>query len=227
VPDPEPAPPTVTDGAGTHPATVYEETGYGLVGIGGESRSGDANGEYIRVEAGGGANTPVIPGPISGGVGQVITGLQPASQTVPFVGFAESQILGSRPNLSAGHDDSLKTPFRPTTPCERQQPPNLEASTGPAPPQTPAGSGSLTSSSLPPPLQNLGHTALDYTKNYFQAQKLSAKGKNSQAQALLKQAGSAWLRYQSDSQPWLKSEVKKINSLGGSALQGTPLGGSQ
>jgi phospholipid/cholesterol/gamma-HCH transport system substrate-binding protein len=227
VPDPEPAPPTVTDGAGTHPATVYEETGYGLTGIGGESRSGDANGEYIRVEAGGGANTPVIPGPINGGVGQVITGLQPASQTVPFVGFAESQILGSRPNLSAGHEDSLKTPFRPTKPCERQQPPNLEASTGPAPPQTPAGSGSLSSSSLPAPLQNLGHTALDYTKNYFQAQQLSAQGKNSQAQALLKQAGAEWLRYQSSSQPWLKSEVKKIDSLGGSALRGTPLGGSQ
>ncbi|MGG7383202.1 hypothetical protein ACQ7B2_32255, partial [Escherichia coli] len=47
---------TVSDGAGSHPARVYEETGYGLVGISGESRSGDANGQYIRVEAGGGLN---------------------------------------------------------------------------------------------------------------------------------------------------------------------------
>ena len=41
--------------------TVAEETGYGLVGIAGESRSGDANGQYIRVEAGGGANTIIQP----------------------------------------------------------------------------------------------------------------------------------------------------------------------
>ena len=36
---------------------VYKETGYGLVGIAGESRSGDANGQYIRVLGGGGINT--------------------------------------------------------------------------------------------------------------------------------------------------------------------------
>ena len=37
--------------------TVFEETGYGLAGISGESRSGDANGQYIRVIGGGGTNT--------------------------------------------------------------------------------------------------------------------------------------------------------------------------
>jgi len=94
VPDNNFPPPTVTDGAGTHPATVSEETGYGLVGIGGESRSGDANGEYIRVEAGGGVNTPEVPGPVQGTVGKVIEDSQPSDQTVPFVGFAESQLLG-------------------------------------------------------------------------------------------------------------------------------------
>ena len=36
---------------------VYQETAYGLAGIGGESRSGDANGQYIRVIGGGGTNT--------------------------------------------------------------------------------------------------------------------------------------------------------------------------
>ena len=41
---------------------MSEETAYGLVGIGSESRSGDANGQYIRVEAGGGANTVLLPG---------------------------------------------------------------------------------------------------------------------------------------------------------------------
>jgi hypothetical protein len=228
VPDPDPAPPTVTDGAGTHPAKVYEETGYGLVGIGGESRSGDANGEYIRVEAGGGANTPTIPGPINGAVGQV-TSSQPQSQTVPFVGFTESQILGSRPNLSAGHEDSLKTPFKPTVPCEGQAPPNLQASSGPAPQQTPASGGSLTSGSLPGPLQNLGQVSLNYAKDYLQAQQLQAQGKNAQAAALMKQAGVGWLRYKSSSEPWLKGEIKKLNAVKTPSLGGgqTALGGGQ
>ncbi len=46
---------------GNAPGRVFEETGYGLVGIAGESRSGDANGEYIRVLGGGGTNTVVCP----------------------------------------------------------------------------------------------------------------------------------------------------------------------
>ncbi len=37
--------------------SVFEETAYGLAGISGESRSGDANGQYIRVIGGGGTNT--------------------------------------------------------------------------------------------------------------------------------------------------------------------------
>ena len=37
--------------------SVFEETAYGLAGISGESRSGDANGQYIRVIGGGGSNT--------------------------------------------------------------------------------------------------------------------------------------------------------------------------
>jgi len=217
VPDPDPAPPTVTDGAGTHPATVYEETGYGLTGIAGESRSGDANGEYVRVEAGGGANTPIFPGPINGTVGQIISGLQPQSQTVPFVGFAESQILGSRPNLSAGHEDSLKPPFRPDAPCERQQPPNLQASTGPAPTQTPVSAASV-STSVPAPLQHLGSHALNYMKNFTQAQQLSAQGKDTQAKALTKKAALDWLRFQASAKPALNGEIKKLES--GSSTSG-------
>ena len=41
---------------------VFEELGYGLVGIAGESRSNDANGPYIRVGAGSGANGVTYPG---------------------------------------------------------------------------------------------------------------------------------------------------------------------
>jgi phospholipid/cholesterol/gamma-HCH transport system substrate-binding protein len=224
VPDPDIPPPTITDAAGTHPATVSEETGYGLVGIAGESRSGDANGQYIRVEAGGGANTPVLPGPINGGVGQIIENSQPASQTVPFVGFAESQILGSRPNLAAGHEDSLKTPFRPDAPCERQSPPNLQSTQGPAPEQTPVGAGNP--SSLPPVLQGLGQASLTYLKNYERAQQLTARGKSDAADALIKKASEAWLRYEARTKPQLQAELP---SAGGTPSQGgiPSLGGAK
>jgi phospholipid/cholesterol/gamma-HCH transport system substrate-binding protein len=94
---------------------VYKETGYGLVGISGESRSGDANGQYIRVAAGGGPNTLTIPNFF--GPGQ------------PGVGNLAAPLLGAEPALT----DSAKTPFNPTAPCENQSPPDLSAST-PAPP---------------------------------------------------------------------------------------------
>ncbi len=99
---------------------VFEETAYGLTGIAGESRSGDANGQYIRVFAGGGVNTVKIPDAIPSVDG---TGLQDAVGLTPF------PILGSMPNI----EDSAKTPFKPNKPCERQEPPNLQAGVGPAP----------------------------------------------------------------------------------------------
>jgi phospholipid/cholesterol/gamma-HCH transport system substrate-binding protein len=98
-----------TDGAGDVINPVYQETAYGLVGIGGESRSGDANGQYIRVGGGGGVNT-VVSG--NGDVG-----------VVPF------PIEGSEPDI----DSSRKTPFRPNIPCENQEPPDMRSQPGPAP----------------------------------------------------------------------------------------------
>ena len=109
------------DPLGTYPhdaaGTVAEETGYGLVGIAGESRSGDANGQYIRVGAGGGGNTVVTP--------------PPPGEDDQFVGVVPYDIQGSAPNIF----DSAKTPFRPGEPCERQEPPDLRSSLGPAPEQ--------------------------------------------------------------------------------------------
>ena len=99
---------------------VFEETAYGLTGIAGESRSGDANGQYIRVFAGGGLNTVKIPNAVPGVDG---VGLQDAVGLTPF------PILGSMPNI----EDSAKTPFKPNKPCEHQEPPNLQAGVGPAP----------------------------------------------------------------------------------------------
>ncbi len=212
VPDNNFPPPTVTDGAGTHLATVAEETGYGLVGIGGESRSGDANGQYIRVEAGGGVNTPQIPGPLQGTVGKVIEGSQPSDQTVPFVGFAESQILGSQPNLALGHEDSVKTPFRPDAPCEKQQPPNLETSNGPAPTQ-------VAPKSLPLPLsskstsknssnqESITQASANYAKSYVQAQQLSKGGKATKASTLIGKAMTQWIQARAKSDPQLRAQL--------------------
>jgi phospholipid/cholesterol/gamma-HCH transport system substrate-binding protein len=205
VPDSNFPPPTVTDGAGTHPATVAEETGYGLVGIGGESRSGDANGETIRVEAGGGVNTPELPGPVQGTVGKVIEGSRPSDQTVPFVGFAESQILGSQPNLALGHEDSVKTPFRPDAPCEKQQPPNLQTSHGPAPTQvTPK---SLPISAASPKLQAIDKASTNYASAYAQAQKLDSQGKQTKASTLMSNAMKQWLESKAKTDPKLQAQL--------------------
>ena len=99
-----------------HPAfgRVFEETGYGLVGVAGESRSGDANGQYIRLNFGGGTN------PVS---------FQPGNSAEPFFGVAPLPLLGGMPGLTS----SRKTPFRPGSPCENQEPPDLRGQPGPAP----------------------------------------------------------------------------------------------
>jgi phospholipid/cholesterol/gamma-HCH transport system substrate-binding protein len=111
---------TVSGGAGyPHPAVgpVYKETAYGLVGIAGESRSGDANGQYIRVAGGGGLNTvesdPVLEGePTQFGV-------------TPF------PLLGAMPAI----ESSARTPFKPNVPCETQEPPDLNAGAPGSPPE--------------------------------------------------------------------------------------------
>jgi virulence factor Mce-like protein len=98
---------------------VYKETGYGLVGIAGESRSGDANGQYIRVEAGGGANTVVFPGGPAG------SGIEKTVGITPF------ELLGYEPAINS----SEKPPFRPDVPCETQDTPNLSSGGAADPPQ--------------------------------------------------------------------------------------------
>lgn len=102
---------------------VFEETGYGLAGIAGESRSGDANGQYIRVIGGGGTNTVTTTDLSTGGT--------------PLAGVTPFEIEGAMPPLSA----SAKTPFKPGAPCENQDPPDLAAVPGPPPTQmsTPTG----------------------------------------------------------------------------------------
>jgi phospholipid/cholesterol/gamma-HCH transport system substrate-binding protein len=102
---------------------VFETTGYGLVAISGESRSGDANGQYIRVQAGGGTNTVVVPPNPALGRPEQTFGLTPFP------------ITGAVPSFNP-IEDSAKTKFRPNRPCEEQEPPDLGATLGNAPEQT-------------------------------------------------------------------------------------------
>jgi phospholipid/cholesterol/gamma-HCH transport system substrate-binding protein len=98
---------------------VFESTGYSITGSAGESRNGDAAGQHLRVLAGSGTNL-VRFGEIAGR--DQIFGLTPFP------------LLGALPRLT----DSEKTVYRPDVPCERQEPPNLEAGIGSPPEQGPA-----------------------------------------------------------------------------------------
>jgi ABC-type transporter Mla subunit MlaD len=118
-------------------AKVYQETAYGLSGVAGESRSGDANGQEFRVLGGGGTNTiapfssPDISGQLTGVSPFAFQGSQPAKQS------------------------SAKTPFRPDVPCETQDPPDLHSDVGSAPSTTPHSASSASARYYPAEEQQL------------------------------------------------------------------------
>jgi phospholipid/cholesterol/gamma-HCH transport system substrate-binding protein len=93
---------------------VFEETAYGLAGIASESRSGDANGQYVRVLGAGGLNTVQIPNALPNAQGNGVA---------QAVGATLFPLLGAMPNIF----DSTKTPFKPNVACETQEQPNLQA----------------------------------------------------------------------------------------------------
>jgi phospholipid/cholesterol/gamma-HCH transport system substrate-binding protein len=129
---------TVPDPLEPAAGPVYKETGYALTGLGGISRSGDANGQWIRVNPGGGSNTVVTPGP------------NPLAGVTPF------ELLGTIPTISS----SAKTPFRPDEPCENQEPPDLRAIVGQPPRQ---GTVSVPGESLAGQLQS---SSREYARRY-------------------------------------------------------------
>ncbi len=111
---------------------TFEESAYGLNGSAGESRSGDANGQTLRVMAGSGANIVRTPGP------------EGLSDTV--IGLTPFPLEGAMPRLG----DSAKTKYRPNEPCEEQDPPNLSAGTAPPPAdQQPTAMGGIDELSGP------------------------------------------------------------------------------
>jgi phospholipid/cholesterol/gamma-HCH transport system substrate-binding protein len=86
---------------------VFEEAPKPLPGLAGESRSGDANGQWFRVLAAGGKN---------------LVTLKPG-----VFGVTPEPLLGANPPKP-----QRRPPLRPDVPCETQEPPDLR--TEPAPP---------------------------------------------------------------------------------------------
>jgi ABC-type transporter Mla subunit MlaD len=180
------------DPANTYPhdavGTVAEETGYGLEGIAGESRSGDANGQYLRVAAGGGGNTVVTP--------------PPSGEAEDFVGVVPFDLLGSVPDIS----DSAKTPFRPEEPCERQEPPDLRSRLGPAPQQAAANTSSPAQ--IPGPIGQLSRRVEDVLGP------LGDAGAARMLQGDLDGQGTRrWTKFLSQDYPRLQ---RRVRALGGS-----------
>ncbi len=151
---------------------VYQETAYGLTGVAGESRSGDANGQEFRVLGGGGNNTiapfstPDLPDQLTGVTPFAFQGSQPAKQS------------------------SAKTPFRPDVPCETQDPPDLHSEVGSPPSTTPhsANSASASTRYYPPEERQLRSRYYEILSQLANAEKQKAAdpsaGKQQIAQAL-------------------------------------------
>jgi phospholipid/cholesterol/gamma-HCH transport system substrate-binding protein len=129
---------TVPNSDGTPSSQVYKNTGYALAGLGGESRDGDANGEWIRTGLTAGTNTVSYPDP------------DPNNASFGIVG----DLLGAEPSIGS----SRKTPFNPDAPCENQDLPDLRASVAAPPQLTPTAgsrSGGNNLSTLPDGVKTL------------------------------------------------------------------------
>jgi len=94
---------------------VYRELLHGIAGLSSGSQNFDANGPAVRYHAGFGDRV-------------VSTGRAPSSGEA-LVGLTSEEILGARPMPVPA------PPFRPDVACGENEPPNLEARTGPAPQQ--------------------------------------------------------------------------------------------
>jgi phospholipid/cholesterol/gamma-HCH transport system substrate-binding protein len=137
---------------------VYKETAYGLAGIAGESRSQDANGQYIRVAGSGGGNT--------------VTVQNDYGQT--FGGVTGLPLEGAMPTI----ESSAKTRFRPGQPCENQEPPDLRGTLGPPPDQTRVAADAEVTEGKVGRIMEHAKSIFD---GYGEALQLSEEGENAEA----------------------------------------------
>ncbi|MEK6277732.1 MAG: MlaD family protein [Actinomycetota bacterium] len=189
---------------------VHEEAGYGLTGIAGESRSGDANGQYIRVGAGGGVNT------LSGLLAPPNTIIQPAG-TVPgvgetLVGTTNFAILGAEPSLQS----SAKPNFQPAVPCENQEPPDLRSGGPGAPPlQFRSGGGGGSASGGPAgDVAGLSRKYADIYTDLLAAQQYQALGNDSRGNALMSEASQRLREYVREDMPLYQKAIKALTGGG-------------
>jgi hypothetical protein len=105
---------SVDDGALSTGMPIYRELLDSIVGLASASQNFDGNGPSLRYHAGFGDEMVSL--------GQ--------SNPERAVGLTSQPILGSRPAYTG-----VQPPFRPGVPCGQNQPPDLNASTGPAPTQ--------------------------------------------------------------------------------------------
>jgi ABC-type transporter Mla subunit MlaD len=185
---------------------VYPQMAYASEGLGGISRSGDANGQPSFVLASSGPNIVSTPG--EGGN--------------TFVGTTFAPIIGARPAISS----SLKTPFRPGVPCEKQQPPNLDSGAAGAPPPQSTAPGGLPLPPLPLALQKAG---MKYLTDLGLASKLLGKkglrraetgtaAPTGKAAALIKEAQRTW---RTARRAFLAGKVAKTSSSKGTSGSGS------
>jgi phospholipid/cholesterol/gamma-HCH transport system substrate-binding protein len=147
-------------------AQVYKETAYGLVGVGGESRSGDAQGQQFRVLGGGGPNT---------------VSFNSSEIADPLVGALPFPIIGAEP----AKQSSAKTPFRPDVACETQEPPNLGTIVGPGPTSTSSG---VSPTYAPPAAQEQIDQYAQIYGDLFKADELRKDGELQQSKELRTEA---------------------------------------
>jgi hypothetical protein len=178
---------------------VFEEAGYGIAGIAGESRSGDANGQYIRVGFGTGTNAITTPANPAQGI------------TEPLVGLTPFDIEGSEPNDTS----AAKTPFKPAVPCETQQPPNLASGPiGPAPTQTTLRSSPsiLSGSGANSELGQLSRKYAAIYMDYMQAQTIEGNGNVLRANKMMSDVAQRFRAFDREDMPKYHQILAKLGA---------------
>jgi hypothetical protein len=151
------------------------------VGLNGESRSHDANGQLFRVQQGGGSNTV---------------------QIGSNFGLTDLPIVGVNPTI----ESSAKTPFFLPNgrsvgdiPCENQDVPDLRSG-GPGPPPRQFES----TAPLEGPLARLARQKMEITLGLLRAQVLSSEGQDARAARLRRHWAPLQRRFERTGQPELE-----------------------
>lgn len=181
---------------------VYKETAFGIAGVAGESRTGDANGQALRVLGGGGTLTASFP-QLDPGDG---SGAQNVAGAVPF------ELIGAQP----AKQTSAKTPFRPDVPCETQEVPDLNTGAVPDPPESRFGGSSA--SALPDDVSAASERYAELYGELLEAEELEREGDVAGADAIRR-----GLRGELAS--FLKNDLAAYEEAV-SAFTGTSLGGA-